>query len=96
MRSYPTIKEVSVGEILLTKKVSILGRDGVITDFRSLRSVLAIVRLETVVVLEVFLPGNFLSGCLRVVVTIELGLARLEFGVGLITAREIKLEIVQK
>jgi hypothetical protein len=49
-----------------------------------------------VVVLEVSIAGNFLRGCLRVVVTIELGLARLEFGVGLITAREIKLEVIQK
>ena len=47
------------------------------------------------VVLEVFLPGNFLRGGLRVVITIELGLAGLELGVGLITAREIKLEDVQ-
>jgi len=44
-----------VHEIVSEKKVSILRRDGVVTDFRSLRSVLAIVRLETVVVLEVFL-----------------------------------------
>ena len=47
------------------------------------------------VVLEVFLPGNFFSSGLRVVITIELGLAGLELGVGLITAREIKLEDIQ-
>ena len=78
-----------VAEIVTDKGVSILGWDNIVSNLSSFRSVLTIVRLETVVILEVTFSTNWLLGDLLVVVAVELGLPGLELRVGLVAAHRI-------
>jgi len=78
------VKSRIISEIVAQEEVGIHGRDGVVSDFRALRGVLAVVRLETVVILEVSFSTNWLLGDLLVVVAVKLGLTGLELGVRLI------------
>ena len=71
--------------IRLTKEVGILRRNGVIADLGAFRSILSIVRLETVIVFKITFAANLLLGRFRVVIAVELGLTRLELGVGFIS-----------
>jgi len=78
----------------LTEGVGILGRHHIVANLSVFRNILAIVRLETIIVFEACSAANLFLCSVLVVVARQGGLARLELGISLVTAHARELALI--